>query len=388
MSAIVFDMYLWELLAFCAIAFAAAPLEWRIGLRNGRSLRVGAIPAVAFGAAVWLGPAYAPLPAFFGVLGRMTFRGTGSARFPHIAAACVRLPLVALVSAWVYMRLGGDAISFPSAGSLPAMVAALAAFIAADRISLRLSNGSDSRCADMPGQGLAEFALAALLGVGLVAYRALLPAAALVPLPLVALVIYAVSLTLASRRGIVPAYKNTAEKPSTETISFIDHLTGLANECYVMMFLSQEISRATRSNSSIAVMMFDIDDFKAWNTEHSRDTGDRMLADIGALIRGMMREYDIVARYADDEFVIVVPDAQGRDDLNTTERIREAVAQHSPDWLKTGKPITVSAGLAHFPDHGVTPDDLINSALHALNRAKFAGKNQVVSCHDLAKKAA
>jgi diguanylate cyclase (GGDEF)-like protein len=95
-----------------------------------------------------------------------------------------------------------------------------------------------------------------------------------------------------------------------------------------------------------------------------------------------------VARYAGDEFLVVLPEARGHDAFDTAERIRAIISSYSPDWLGAEMEMSISGGVATFPDHGVTSDDLINSAHHALNRAKFGGKNRIFSCYELAKKAA
>jgi len=386
------NMYLWELLAFCAVAFAAAPLGLRLRLGKDKTLHISALPAAAFGSALCLGPVYAPLPAFFAVLGRMTFSGVGSARFSHIIAACFRLPIVAAASAGVYILLGAIPDAFPARQTLLPAAGALVAFVLFDRAAARLFKGSAIERADSPESGgalgFAETALAAVAGLGLAAYRGFLPAYWLIPLPLVALVAHATALSLAGRRAAKAQHESSAETETPKAINFIDPLTGLANERYVTMFLDQEIGRSTRNNYPLSLIMLDIDNFKQLNEELGREACDRVLSEIAAGMRALVRDYDVVARYASDEFVIILPEAMGHDAFDTAERMRGAVAGYSPDWLGDKVEISVSGGVASFPDHGVTADDLINSAHHALNRAKFAGRNRVISCYELAKRAA
>lgn len=383
-------MDMWELLAFCAIAFAAAPLELRVPLGRRGTLRIPGVPAAAFGPALCLAPGYAVFPALFAVLGRMTFRGAGSLRFWEILLTCVRLPAVAFLSAVTYSMIVRPPWVFPRVNTIPAAVCALAVFVAANWATTKLFKlHGDGFGEAMAGRlGFVEGALAALFGLGLAAYRGTLPAIALIPLPMLALAGYGIAMALAESRianAERAGVKATDEHPAG--LSFVDHLTGLANERYLTMFLTQEVSRATRNDCPISALMLDLDNFDAFNKEFGQEAGDRLLAETAARIRTVVREYDLVARYRSDEFIVILPETGGKDAFDTAERIRVAVGELSPDWLGAEVEVSVSGGLASFPDHGLTPDDLINSAHHALNRAKFGGRNRIFSCYDLAKAA-
>jgi diguanylate cyclase (GGDEF)-like protein len=171
------------------------------------------------------------------------------------------------------------------------------------------------------------------------------------------------------------------EKPAEAAKpSFTDPLTGLANQRYLEMFLQQEISRSERFGQPISIILIDIDDFEQLNQIDGQEAADRCLVAIGAGIRRMLREYDVIARYKDDEFVVVLPECDITAAHDAAARLHAALSgQVLPLRAR------FSAGVATYPAYGKTIDDLLSSAHHALNRAKFAGKNTIRSCHELAK---
>jgi len=162
--------------------------------------------------------------------------------------------------------------------------------------------------------------------------------------------------------------------------ALLDPLTGLANERYLSMFLQQEISRSERSGQPMTVLLIDIDDFDRLNGTAGTDAGDQCITALGTSLRRMIRDYDLVARYKDDEFVVVLPEASATAGSETARRLHCALSGHIlPSRAR------FSVGVATYPTHGTSVDDLLSSAHHALNRAKFSGKNTVRSCHELAK---
>jgi diguanylate cyclase (GGDEF)-like protein len=146
------------------------------------------------------------------------------------------------------------------------------------------------------------------------------------------------------------------------------------------MFLQQEISRSERSGQPITVLLVDIDDFRHLNAAEGKDAADRCLVAIGDELRGMVRDYDLVARHKDDEFVVVLPETDADAGHETAQRLHSAL---SGEILPLRARFSI--GVATYPAHGASVDNLLSSAHHALNRAKFSGKNAVRSCHQLAK---
>lgn len=178
-----------------------------------------------------------------------------------------------------------------------------------------------------------------------------------------------VALTLNSI-NMQDAYKNRA---------ITDGLTGLYNRRYAVEYLSNMVNIAKRSGNSVGVLVVDIDWFKRFNDEYGHKTGDRVLEQVAHAMRAAVRDGDLVARYGGEEFIVVLPDADLDAAGEIGERIRAAVSQI--EWDEIGlmgiPPVTISLGLAMFPEHGYSHYHLINAADKALYAAKNAGKNRV-----------
>ena len=156
--------------------------------------------------------------------------------------------------------------------------------------------------------------------------------------------------------------------------SLQDELTRLYNRRYFDMCLVREVNRARRHRSSVALLMVDIDDFKQFNDRFGHQTGDEIMRTIGVLLRTTFRNEDIPCRFGGEEFVVVLPE--------TTSKQALTVARRFLDALKTSRVndtvITVSGGIAHFPDHADNPANLLLEADRALYRAKQDGKDKII----------
>jgi len=164
-----------------------------------------------------------------------------------------------------------------------------------------------------------------------------------------------------------------------------DGLTGLYNHRYLMEHLQLEVARAKRYQRIFSLLFADLDGFKAINDQHGHQVGDAVLSGVAKLVsqgpRGL-RCSDISARYGGEEFCIVLPETPIEGARVTAERVRAAV--ESRDWTQDGLPpeqrVTISIGVACFPEHGTDANALLRAADNALYEAKKSGKNQVVIC--------
>jgi two-component system cell cycle response regulator len=157
-----------------------------------------------------------------------------------------------------------------------------------------------------------------------------------------------------------------------------DGLTGLFNQGYFKRFLGLEVKRSLRQGHPTALAMMDIDDFKACNDSLGHLAGDRILAEVGQLIRQGVREIDLPARYGGEEFVVVLPYTELGGARVVAERLRARVEAH-PFLLGAGEPVrvTVSVGLAVCPADASSAEELIRRSDARLYRAKSEGKNRV-----------
>jgi diguanylate cyclase (GGDEF)-like protein len=152
-----------------------------------------------------------------------------------------------------------------------------------------------------------------------------------------------------------------------ERVANSDQLTGLANASTLSRVLELEIARAARQRSELSVAVFDVDDLTGFNDANGRPAGDDVLREVAAVVGQSIRLVDTVARWGGDEFMLVAPGATG---TTVVRRIVDSVAGLA---LTGNRRVTISAGLAHFPDDGTTGDELVHAAEAALEAARTAG---------------
>ena len=159
-----------------------------------------------------------------------------------------------------------------------------------------------------------------------------------------------------------------------------DGLTKLFNKRFFMSQLSEEILRAEAGHYPVSVFIFDLDHFKHYNDTQGHQAGDEVLKVTGQILREMVRPDDTPARYGGEEFIVILPQTPKDGGMVAAERIRVRVAEH-PYPNRESQPLKVvslSGGVATFPDDGRSSTDLIASADAALYRAKQAGRNRVM----------
>jgi diguanylate cyclase (GGDEF)-like protein len=161
--------------------------------------------------------------------------------------------------------------------------------------------------------------------------------------------------------------------------SIRDPLTSLFNRRYLEETLEREIHRAARLQRSVAVIMLDIDHFKRFNDTYGHDAGDVLLRELGIFLKKQIRGGDFACRYGGEEFALIFPEASLKDIRQRTEKLREDIknisVQHNGRPLES---ITLSLGVAIFPDHGTTGNTLLQAADAALYEAKHNGRDRVV----------
>ena len=167
-----------------------------------------------------------------------------------------------------------------------------------------------------------------------------------------------------------------------------DDLTGLLSSRSFFSELRREAARSTQENRPFCVLMMDIDYFKNVNDTYGHLTGSKTLEEIGLRIMQSLRSGDVAARFGGEEFAAFLLDAELAQGLVAAERIRSEIENHAFSLMKRGKPtgahsITISIGVASFPDDSSDPIELVEMADSALYRAKREGRNLVCAYRDV-----
>jgi diguanylate cyclase (GGDEF)-like protein len=171
------------------------------------------------------------------------------------------------------------------------------------------------------------------------------------------------------------AIQNAHYVERVKQLAYLDGLTGIFNRRFFELRITEEIERAKRYGSGMAVIMADIDQFKRLNDEFGHVLGDEVLRQVSSLFHQQLRKIDVVCRYGGEEFGILLTQTNADHAMSVAEKLRKMVA----NWQFPGVPrtVTISAGTAALPDHGTTRDDLVKAADTALYAAKQAGRNRV-----------
>lgn len=156
--------------------------------------------------------------------------------------------------------------------------------------------------------------------------------------------------------------------------AIIDAVTGLRNHRYFQVRLRDELKRSQRANVPTGLIVLDLDNFKRVNDRFGHATGDAILRKVSQVLERNARAADVVCRYGGEEMAVVLPGASLADAGRVAERFRQAVEQMGEP---EGQPVTVSVGVACYPQHGPQIDELIAAADAAMYQAKRAGKNCV-----------
>jgi diguanylate cyclase (GGDEF)-like protein len=161
-------------------------------------------------------------------------------------------------------------------------------------------------------------------------------------------------------------------------LSVTDELTGAYNVRHVMQRLREEMELAKRRDDAVSLLVIDGDAMKLVNDRYRHAEGNRVLVEITAAMRSALRTTDVLGRFGGDEFIVVLPSTGSKDAIVAAERLRKSVATH--EYRNTwGEPIpvTVSVGVATFPENATNADDLFRMADRSLYAAKQAGRNRV-----------
>ncbi|MDP2928566.1 MAG: GGDEF domain-containing protein [Candidatus Omnitrophota bacterium] len=164
---------------------------------------------------------------------------------------------------------------------------------------------------------------------------------------------------------------------TVEALAITDGLTGLYARRYFFERFNEELSRSKRQELKFSFLMIDIDDFKNCNDTYGHLAGDLVLKDVARIIKENVREIDLAARYGGEEFSLVLPETDSNRAMLVADRIRKRIEEYAFSAYEERIKITVSSGLAVYPDDSREVFDLVEMADKALYAAKSSGKNIV-----------
>ena len=175
------------------------------------------------------------------------------------------------------------------------------------------------------------------------------------------------------------ALSNLRLREALREQSIRDPLTGLYNRRYMEEVLKQQLSRVTRQLHPLGIIMIDIDHFKLFNDTHGHAAGDALLRELGRFVQSHIRGEDIACRYGGEEFTLIMPDASLEAARQRAELLRQEAKQlRLRDAGQSRQAITLSAGVAIYPQHGRTIETVLRAADAALYRAKQEGRDRVI----------
>ncbi|HEY1179677.1 MAG TPA: diguanylate cyclase, partial [Phytomonospora sp.] len=177
------------------------------------------------------------------------------------------------------------------------------------------------------------------------------------------------------------AVENVLLHEEAQRLSLTDPLTGLWNYRYLKVTMDKEVERAHRFGRRTAVIAIDLDRFKDVNDTYGHPVGDRVLIELASRITAQIREVDFAFRYGGEEFVVLLPETDRYGAIPVARRLGEAIRREpfplppAADGTTRTVPVTISMGIAIFPDHGETGADVLAAADEALYAAKAAGRD-------------
>lgn len=171
--------------------------------------------------------------------------------------------------------------------------------------------------------------------------------------------------------------QNAVLYKQTLDLAIRDGLTGLFLRRYFLDRLKEELSRSLRNNSSCSLIMIDVDNFKNYNDEYGHTAGDMVLKAVSRALLNFT-EGGIACRYGGEEFLILLPDTSKKEALRTADNIRKAVKKEAIELRRVKTYITISIGVAVFPEDAKVQDEMIMKADERLYKAKREGKDKVV----------
>lgn len=369
----------WRLLALAALAFVLSPFNFEVRWRGGgASIPLAGWHSALFAGAITLGPFGAALPAAFYGSSRIIFGRGGSRPVGHVVYAIIKPVVACSLASLAYVLAGGNEWRPQAVDSfLPVMIAGSVYVIAGMALTVPGRERADNAAGGSIAATLpAAWALTLLGGYTLAVLYAVAPTYVLI-CPCAALGLAGFALRERKARegsaALEPAAAQAVPNKADETNLFVDPVSGLATQRYLDMFLTRELSRATRAGKMLSIAVFDIDEAKKLAAAFGHEAVEEVITALGGRLKDSVREYDLVARHSSHGLLIVLPEVSAEEAHEVVIRLHNQVTSQPVN----GRDISASVGIATYPEHGSTAQELINASHRVLNHGRFMGPNRV-----------
>lgn len=393
----------WRVAAIALVCLVSASLCAEISIPGRtRTIRLPLAQPALFASSLVLGPTLAALPGVSNGIGRALVSTSRRRPLYQVLYTIFRPAVICSTAAAAYTALGGNNLRpYEVESVIPVAVCALA-YVAAGALLAELAVSVESpRSDDACGAGDepwsrqehrfrlafagAVWVVCPSSGYVLSVVYALGPSYVLL-VPALAAALAQATLRMRREAEVRPESDRSesagqVDPPADrDPPAFIDHSTGLANRRYLEMFLRKELSRAERTGSEVSVATFDFEQLRRLIEAGKSEVAGEAIARIAALVKSGLRDYDLVAGHSPGRLIIVLPETGAQRALEVTERLHGALSV-----VKVGREqVRADVGIATYPEHGTTFEDLINSSHHALNRGRATKPGGVHSYQDLA----
>ena len=181
------------------------------------------------------------------------------------------------------------------------------------------------------------------------------------------------------------ALNNAENFEKVRALSYTDGMTGLHNYRFFKLRLKEELARARRNELPVSLLILDVDNFKNYNDTLGHPAGDEVLRQVSSLLKQIVRDNDIVARYGGEEFAVILPVTDRNGAISLGERIRVKIEKHyfQQEEIQPNGKLTISIGVATYPEDAMTMEDIVVTADRALYYAKNHGRNRVVAFDEI-----
>jgi len=382
----------WRLLAISALAFLAGPIRVELFSTELSSVKIPLIHSILFASSISLAPAPAALVGAFAGTGRLIWINERHRPLYQVLYTTLKPAVVCAATSLIFSAAGGSSNEPQGVDSFTGVICAAVTYIAASAVLVGLVENVIGREPVSPPKTqilAATWSLALLMGYPLTMIYTYAPTYVLLaPIAAIALMQIAMRRPRAVESSAQPDQSQPEEeiieesaRQSEEPEGFIDAATGLASRRYLMLFLKREVSRSERIGSPLSVAVFDVEGFSRILDCAGIDAINEALAEIGERLRSGLRDYDLVARYAPGRLIVVLPETTNDTATEVIRRLHKLLITVQVNR----KPLELTVGIATFPDHASTADELINSSHRAINQGKLKGANQVHSLEEIKK---